>query len=96
MLSIIREHIPSNWSPSDGALNEELLISNTGEFNNIKNEANEAGIALENPRIHRVQDIFSYGQFIIREQLLLVHHEHRPLYRVCTYTGTRRLIESHI
>lgn len=83
MLSLIKKHLPPTWDRSDDVPEEQVLSDfNSEEYNEVLQEAKTAGSPCEFQNITRVQDIFSYGQFLIREQLLLVNHQQRHLFRV--------------
>lgn len=84
MLNIVRQYLPNNWDEDLGKTVE--LSTHSEEYKKVVNSVNEAlGVfsSIGNKkRIERVQDIYSYGQFLIREQQLL-KSESSNLYRVC-------------
>jgi hypothetical protein len=78
MLNIVKQYTPNTW---DSYSKTSTLESDTEEYRELRNEVNAMMSTLEIKEILRVQDLQAYGQFLIREQLLL-KTETSPLYRV--------------
>ncbi|CAH1364295.1 unnamed protein product, partial [Tenebrio molitor] len=81
MLNIVKQYTPNTW---DSYSKTSTLESDTEEYRELRNEVNAMMSTLEIKEILRVQDLQAYGQFLIREQLLL-KTETSPLYRVRYY-----------
>ncbi|XP_044264775.1 uncharacterized protein LOC123011420 [Tribolium madens] len=81
MLNVIRQYVPHNWDQT--LANSIDLNQCSEEYKNVLNDVNEAlqTVSIGNNRIQRVQDIYAFGQFLIREQQLL-KTESTTLYRV--------------
>ncbi|KYB26559.1 hypothetical protein TcasGA2_TC033866 [Tribolium castaneum] len=90
MLNVIRQYIPHDWDENLGNCTD--LSQYSDEYKSVINDVNEAlqTTTIANRRIQRVQDIYAFGQFLIREQQLL-KSESTTLYRVRRFVQVSRL-----
>lgn len=82
MMDIVRQFAPNTWVLYQG--NQSDVSMYTEEYRQVMFEVRSATPnheSLTARRIIRVQDLHSFGQFLIREQLL-INSEDDQLYRV--------------
>jgi hypothetical protein len=78
MLNTVKQYTPNTWNSGSET---SVVPSYTEEYRKLQNEVNAMASIPGIQQIIRVQDLHAYGQFLIREQLLL-KTETSPLYRV--------------
>jgi hypothetical protein len=81
MLNTVKQYTPNTWNSGSET---SVVPSYTEEYRKLQNEVNAMASIPGIQQIIRVQDLHAYGQFLIREQLLL-KTETSPLYRVRYY-----------
>lgn len=86
MLSEINQHIPDNWQDAYNSNCTQFEVSSfREEYRKLINEVKQCVDGEINVRrVLRVQNSYAYGQFLIREQLLIALNEEQ-VYRVCIY-----------
>lgn len=65
----LRKHVPNTWDLSHGF--EDTVTRNSNEFVEIAFNMKNARISYPLVTLTRVQNIYTYGQFLLREQMLL-------------------------
>ncbi|KAJ8925841.1 hypothetical protein NQ315_009693 [Exocentrus adspersus] len=90
----VLKYAPDYWNASPVYINTQIILgSDSEEYKQIEYEIQEATRSpnLKFSLISRNQNVYDYGQVLVREQLLLVSKPHHIYYRVRRYITIHKL-----
>lgn len=91
MESIILDYSPPYWNKNYTNISNIIPISNTGpEYQQISFDAYQATNGRAFASIFRVQNIYDFGQMLVREQLMINLADSINFYRVRRFTKVRK------